>query len=44
MTDKEKINWVYFMLQEVCKNRNTPTQDELETALGFLEDVIENVP
>lgn len=42
MTDKEKINWVHFILQEVW-NRNMPTQEEIETALGLLEDVRENV-
>lgn len=42
MTDEEKINWVHCLLQEVW-NRNIPTQEEIETALGLLEEVRENV-
>ena len=39
MTDHEKLEWVHSAIQE-AQNGNT---DGLETALGLVEDVRENV-
>jgi len=39
MTDYEKLEWVHSAIQE-AQNGNT---DGLETALGLVEDVRENV-